>query len=75
MPGAFDAPEVVSGTGPVYLSTEQPKRVSDFDKQLIPTDGEVEPDKPIEEGEEEPDKPLEEGEEEAPESTEEDKEE
>ena len=26
----FEAPDVVESEGPVYLSTEQPKRVSDF---------------------------------------------
>jgi PKD repeat protein len=36
----FVAPEVVEGSGPVYLSTEQPKRVSGFDDTAEPIDGE-----------------------------------
>ena len=30
-PEGFAAPEIVSGDGPVYMTTEQPKRVADFE--------------------------------------------
>jgi hypothetical protein len=38
----FAAPDVVPASGPVYLSTEQPKRWSDFESQSLPDDVESE---------------------------------
>jgi PKD repeat protein len=38
----FAAPDVVPASGPVYLSTEQPKRVSDFDLLKLPEDVDAE---------------------------------
>jgi PKD repeat protein len=43
-PKDFGTPEVVEGGGPVYLATEQPKRVSGFGRQDIPDEVELQAD-------------------------------
>jgi hypothetical protein len=45
----FAAPDVVESSGPVYLSTEQPKRVSDFDMAEEPKDAGIEEPSDVEE--------------------------
>ena len=49
-------PALVPASGPVYMTTEQPKRLSDFEAQTLPDDVELEPTEEAEAPEDEEDK-------------------